>query len=75
MQECMNDRRRLEAARRTIEELESASVKAVADEGAGKCEVGHSATTPLPTTLSNATFAACTFFTSCTLIRKVPAFS
>lgn len=28
-----------------------------------------------PTTPSIASFAACTFFTSCTLIRKVPAFS
>ena len=35
----------------------------------------HQAATPFPTTLSNASFAACTFFTSCTLILKVPAFS
>jgi len=33
------------------------------------------ADTWLPTTPSIACFAACTFFTSCTLMRRVPAFS
>ena len=36
---------------------------------------GASVATGLPTTLSIASFAPCTFFTSCTLIRRVPAFS
>ena len=31
--------------------------------------------TATPTTLSSATFACCTFFTSCTLTRNVPPFS